>query len=618
MGFHPHPACASSRGVAARSSFYSIFDKIDVVAEPDDIQGKFELAQAHHRAGRLSDAVRMYHEIVQKEPGHLNAMHMLGLVLYQAQLHEMSLKFLRQALTGKPNDPGCHVDYGLVLAATGQIDAAMDEYHRAISLQPDCIPALNNLANLLQKHGSLDEAIGALSRVVAINPNLAEPHNNLGNALRETGDLDGAIKSFERAEAINPLPQFGSNRLFAMMHHPGIDAQQLTEAHAQWNRRYAGNIKPIACSRDHLLPDHRLRVGYVSPDFHDHPISRFFLPLLGNHARDRFEIFCYSDSAKLDQVSSMIASKADAWRNVATLSGEQLARQICEDRIDVLVDLAKHTDAKILLACAHRPAPLQISYLAYCGPTGLSAMDYYLTDSHIDPPLQDVNQIGEKPLLLETFWCYAPPEEAPEVNALPALSNGFVTYGCLNHFCKITEPTLHTWREILKKIPHSKLLLHSPPGSHRQRIIDFFAEAEIDSHQLEFVPRMPLRYYLQQYGRIDIALDPFPWGGGTTTCDALWMGVPVITLAGQTPVSRSGLSLLSSAGMPELAADSVGRYIEIAIELATKPADLANRRQLIRQQMIGSRLMDLPRFVRQVEAAYLQMWNGRRMRAASP
>jgi len=596
-----------------------IFAKIEGVSDPIEIEAKFELAVAHHRAGRLSDAARGYQEILQIQPEHVNAMHMLGLVLYQAGQHQQSLELFSRAFSGKQSDPGYHVDYGLALAAARQIGAAMVCYRRAINLQPDYIPALNNLGNLLLGPGGhLDEAIEKLSRVISLNPNLAEAHNNLGNALREVGDLDGAIESFERAETINPLPQFASNRLFAMLHHPGIDAQRLAEEQAKWNRRYAQSIQPIARQPADLRADRRLRIGYVSPDFHDHPISRFFLPLLETHDRQRFEIFCYSDSQRQDQVSQRIAAKADSWCRVATLSSEQLARQIFDDRIDVLVDLAKHTDAKILLAFAHHPAPLQVSYLAYCGPTGLNAMDFYLTDALIDPPGQPKNSNGETAYRLETFWCYSPPDEAPEVNSLPALSNGFVTFGCLNHFCKVTEPTLHAWRQIMQSVSRSKLILHSPLGSHRQRIIDFFAEAGIDSQQLEFVPRMPLRYYFQQYGRIDIALDPFPWGGGTTTCDALWMGVPVITLAGQTPVSRSGLSLVTSASMPELAADSVARYVEIAIELATNPADLAIRRQLIRQQMTGSRLMDLPRFVRQVEAAYLQMWNERRMRAASP
>lgn len=587
------------------------------MSDPNDIQLRFESAGAHHRAGRLNEAARGYQEILVLQPEHVNAMHMLGLVFFEAGQHQIALELIHQALSGKPDDSGCHVDYGLALAATGQIIAAIAEYRHAISLQPDCVPALNNLANLLQKHGNLDEAIDSLSRVLSINPNLAEAHNNLGNALREIGDLDGAIEAFERAEAINPLPQFASNRLFAMLHHPGIDAQGLAEEHAKWDRRYAQRIQPIARQPADLLADRRLRIGYVSPDFHDHPISRFFLPLLENHDRKRFEIFCYSDSQKQDQVSQRIAAKADSWRNVAALSSQQLAQQICDDRIDVLIDLAKHTDAKILLAFAHRPAPLQISHLAYCGPTGLSAIDYYLTDALIDPPNQAANSAGEKPFWLNTFWCYSPPDEAPQVNPPPALSNGFVTFGCLNHFCKVTEPTLYAWRRIMGAVPGSRLLLHSPLGSHRQRIVDYFGDAEVQPQQLEFVSRMPLRYYLQQYGRIDIALDPFPWGGGTTTCDALWMGVPVVTLAGKTSVSRSGLSLLSSAGMPELAGDSIERYVEIAVALASNLADLGRQRQLMRQRMTSSPLMGLPRFVRQLEAAFLQMWNGRCSHAAN-
>jgi predicted O-linked N-acetylglucosamine transferase (SPINDLY family) len=268
-----------------------------------------------------------------------------------------------------------------------------------------------------------------------------------------------------------------------------------------------------------------------------------------------------------------------------------------------------HAADNRLLVFARKPAPVQVTYLAYCGTTGLSAMDYRLTDPYFDPPGQNERFYSEQSVRLpETYWCYRPPIETPPVNALPALEEGYVCFGSLNNFCKVTPPTLAAWSRILQAVPGSRLLLHARAGSHRDRVRAFLAEQGISTARLEFVDFLPESEYFEIYQRIDVALDPFPYGGGTTTCDALWMGVPVVSLAGQTAVGRGGVSILSNIGLPELAAHDSEHYVRIAEALANNLPGLAGLRTMLHDRMRSSPLTDAPRFARNIEAAYREMW----------
>ena len=291
------------------------------------------------------------------------------------------------------------------------------------------------------------------------------------------------------------------------------------------------------------------------------------------------------------------------------LSDEQLADTIRHDRIDILVDLTMHMAKNRLLVFARKPAPVQVTYLAYCGTTGLGTMDYRLTDPYLDPLGRDERFYCERSVCLpETYWCYRPTIETPPVNALPALAAGHVSFGSLNNFCKVTPPVLAAWGRLLQAVPDAKLLLHARAGSHRERVWGFLAGQGISAERVEFLDIKPLAEYFNVYQRIDVALDPFPYGGGTTTCDALWMGVPVVSLAGQTAVGRGGLSILSNVGLTDLVADDAGQYIRIAADLANDLPRLSELRQTLRQRMQASPLMDAPRFARNIEAAYRQMW----------
>jgi predicted O-linked N-acetylglucosamine transferase (SPINDLY family) len=294
---------------------------------------------------------------------------------------------------------------------------------------------------------------------------------------------------------------------------------------------------------------------------------------------------------------------------VTGLTDQGLADQIRKDRIDILVDLGQHSGENRLVAFAHKPAPLQVSWLGYPGTTGLESMDYRLTDPYLDPPGSGDENYTERSIHLpHCFWCYEPLELGIPVNPLPAMEAGLVTFGCMNRFNKVTGPTLELWREILKAVPKSRLLIHSKIGDHLDNVRRTFEKEGIASRRLEFVEHKPIPEYLRQYHRIDITLDPFPHGGGTITCDSLWMGVPVITLSGSTAVGRGGASLLSNVGLPELIAQTREQYLQIAVGLARDLTKLAQMRATLRQRMKASPLMDSRRFAGDMEAAYRQMW----------
>ena len=299
----------------------------------------------------------------------------------------------------------------------------------------------------------------------------------------------------------------------------------------------------------------------------------------------------------------------DVWRPTLGLTDAEAAALVRQDRIDILIDLAMHTRHNRLLMFARKPAPVQATYLAYSGTTGLRAMDYRLTDPYLDPPGSDESLFSEKTLRLpHTFWCYQPPVHAPPVAPIPSLAAGHITFGSLNQFAKVTRYALAAWREILMRVPHSRLILYAAEGAHRRHVKDQFAAAGVDPTRVEFLNRVSTAQYFAQYNRIDVALDTFPYPGGTTTCDALWMGVPVVALPGATPISRGGLSVLANVGLPELAVNSIESYIDTAVALAHSSQRLAELRASMRARMLASPLMNAPQFARDVEAAYQTMW----------
>jgi predicted O-linked N-acetylglucosamine transferase (SPINDLY family) len=357
-------------------------------------------------------------------------------------------------------------------------------------------------------------------------------------------------------------------------------------------------------------PDRKLKIGYVSPDFRAHVVGWNLLPLLRGHDRERFEIFCYADVRRPDEFTEKLRSHADQWRSLVDVGDEQAAELIRRDQIDILVDLTVHTANHRLLVFAHKPSPVQVTYLGYCGGTGMETMDYRLSDPYLDPPGAELNYVERTVRLPGCYWCYEPGGVAPEVSPLPAPSAGHVTFACLNKFSKVSAPAMDLWAEVLRRVPGSRLIIHATPGNYLRKVLGRFAGAGVSPDRLEFVGWQNWRAYMETYGRIDISLDPFPFGGGITTFDSLWMGVPVVTLSGRTAVGRGAHSILANVGLPELVATTGEEYVRIGVELAGDLPRLTTLRAGLRSRMESSPLMDGRRFAGNVEAAYREMWRG--------
>jgi predicted O-linked N-acetylglucosamine transferase (SPINDLY family) len=399
--------------------------------------------------------------------------------------------------------------------------------------------------------------------------------------------------------------------LLTLNYHPAQTADNLYQEARRWAQLYA---EPLRWFIPHHVndrnPDRRLRIGYVSADFHDHASAFFLVPLLTAHDHQNFEIFCYAHVTRPDQRTTQMQALADQWRSTVGLSDEAVAALIQQDQIDILVDLKLHTGNNRLLVFARKPAPVQATWLGYPGSTGLGTIDYRLSDPYLDPPGVDESVYSERTIRLpDCFWCYDPLDtNPPAVGPLPALTNGFITFGCLNNFCKVHDAVLRLWAKVLHAVSSSRLLLLTPVGSARSHVLKVLEQEGITPQRIEFVAVQPRRQYLESYQRIDLTLDSFPCNGHTTSLDSMWMGVPFVTLIGPTAMGRAGASILFNVGLPELVARSADEYVRIASELAHDLPRLGGVRSALRQRMEQSPLMDGPRFARNIEAAYRQMW----------
>ena len=569
-----------------------------------------QLALQHHHAGRLADAEAIYRQILAQQPNYAEALHLLGVLATQVGRLDVAVDLIRRAIRLAPDSAEMRYNLGHALHALGQFDEAIISYRHAIHLKPDLTQAYNNLANALRETGQMDEAIATFHQALRLKPDFAEAYNNLGSALKVIGQLDAAIDAFRQATRLQPnYVEACGNLVYAIQSHPAYGPGLIREEHRHWNQKHAEPLRKfIQPHTNDRRPHRRLRIGYVSADFRIHVVGQNLLPLFREHDHRQVEVFCYASMLREDAFTEQLRQFADTWRNIAGIADSQAADLIRQDGIDILVDLALHTSGNRLLIFARKPAPVQVTYLGYCSSTGLDTMDYRLSDPYLDPPDSDLSMYSEKTIRLpETYWCYASAGLAPDPSPPPVKATGYITFGCLNNFAK-ASPALDLWTEILQSVPQSRLIIHSHLGTHLNAVRERFKNKDIFPDRLEFLGRQPWPEYIQIHSRIDIALDPFPWGGGITTCDALWMGVPVVTLLGRTPVGRGGASILSNIGLPELIASTPEEYAQIATDLAKDFSRLAELRRTLRPRMQASPLMNAPRFARNIEAAYRQMW----------
>ena len=644
-----HPVAHSNLGEALRASG-RLADAIAacrraVGLSPDYPNAHNNLGTALKDHGELDEAIAAYRRALELKPDYPEALSNLGAALSESLQLDEAMAAYRRALELKPDAPEIRNNLGAALAGLGRFDEAAAEYLHALELKVDYPEAHNNLGIALRARGSLDEAVSACRRAVELkpeypkahnnlgaaladqgrfeeavaafrhalqlNPDLADAHNNLGTALRDLGLVHEGIAAYRRALQLKPEHAAAHSNLILALHlHPNHDTGTISDEHKRWSRQFSDPLKEFVLpnSNDPTVA-RRLRIGYVSPDFRDHPVGRYLLPLFERHDRERVEIVCYSGVTRPDWLTGRLRELAGRWRTTLGISDARLAEMIRADRVDILVDLALHTLGNRLPVFARQPAPVQVTWLAYPGSAGLHSIGYRLTDAHMDPPSETPASSAEEPVRLPDCWCcFQPAGVDPGITALPALSAKGVTFGSLNNFAKLNEGVLALWARVLEAAKRSRLLMLCPEGSARDRVRAFFDARGITTERVEFVSYLPRSDYFRLYQRIDVALDPFPCNGMTTTCDALWMGVPVITVSGGRPASRAGLSLLSSVGLGELAASSEGDYVRRAVELAGELPRLAELRAALRQRMRASPLMDAPRFARNVEDAYRSMW----------
>jgi predicted O-linked N-acetylglucosamine transferase (SPINDLY family) len=592
--------------------------------------------------GKLDESIASFRQALALQPDYAEALNNLGIVLKETLDFDESVRVLRKAISLRGWYAEAHNNLGNTLRSMGNREEAIEAYRHAIVARGHWSLAWNNLAVALWEENRHAEALSAATKAVDIQPDFAEGHNTLGNVLRDAGDIDGAVQHYRAAlchkpdyadamanlsvglkdqgrldEALamarqsiatRPNAAAHSNLIYLMHFHPDCDAAAIAAEQDAWQREYA---QPFAGkTRRKARMSGKIRVGYIGSYFRNHVVGLNILPLLRQHDRTQFEVFCYSDVSREDDLTRQFRHIDLNWRDIAGKSNAEAAALIEADELDLLIDLSLHMAANRLGVMARRPAPVQATFAGYPAPTGVRAIDFRITDEFLDPSGIEEGDF-EKPIRLsDSFWCYdhtAGLAETPEVAGLPALASGHITFGCLNNFCKVNDRVLSVWAAALRHVPDSRLLMLCPSKLAQQATISKLQELSISKDRIEFVGHQPRAKYLRTYDRIDIALDTFPYNGHTTSLDALFMGVPVVTLAGKHSVARAGVSQLSNLGLPELIAISPDEFVSIAAALAGNVQHLSQLRRRLRGVMQNSPLMDATRFARNVEHAYRAM-----------
>ena len=582
---------------------------------------KPDLAEAHSNLGnalfgqhKLEKAVAAYRQAISIKPDFAEAHSNLGNALSgQGNLDE-AIAACRRAIGIKPDFAKAYSNLGNALFGQHKLEEAVAAYRRAIGIKPDLAEAHSNLGGGLAAQGKLDEAVAAYRRAIGIRPDLAEAHSNLGNALFGQHKLEEAVAAYRQAIGIRPdFAGAHSNLLLCLNYDDKLTNDHLFAAHREWDERYGERAPTFTTYDNDRDATRRLRIGYLSPDFRQHSVAYFVEPLLRGHDRQKVEVFCYAEVTWPDSVTTRLQGLADHWLVTVGLSDQRLAERIRTDGIDILVDVAGHTAGNRLLVFARKPAPVQVTWLGYPNTTGLKALDYRLVDAVTDPAGEADVWASETLVRLEDgFLCYGGLRDGPEPTPPPCLKTGTVTFGSFNNPAKISTVTFDAWAKLLSWLPQARLILKGisfADAATRALFLARLGEGGVAADRIELVTWLPgATEHLALYHRVDIALDPFPFNGTTTTCEALWMGVPVITLKGHRHAGRVGASLLTKIGLTDLIANSIEDYVEIAVALAGNSGRLDDLRRALRPRMATSPMCDEGAFACKVEAAFRSMW----------
>jgi len=593
--------------------------------------------------GQVGEAIKHWQEALRIQPSFAVVHNNLANALLQLDKVDEAAASYREALRINPNLVEGHHGLGNALERQDKLDDAICCYQQALRLNPNLAETCNNLGNTLSRQHRIEEAISCYREALRHRPDYTEAHYNFGNALAKQGCPDLALASFQQALALQPgLAKAQSNLLFCLNYLPEADPDTVFAEHCRWGQAQESRMSDVRSPMSEELvltsdfrhptsdvPERRLRIGYLSPDLRDHALRRYFEPVLANHDPEQVEVFCYAEVARPDAVTKRLQSLVQGWHFTCGLTDAQIAQGIRGDQIDILVDLAGHTADNRLGVLAHKPAPVQATWLGYMNTTGLTAVDYRLTDDVLDPPTptlrpplfstplpggercwgEGVRDTEELVRLPSGMCCFAPPPDVPAVAPLPSLGRGQLTFGSLNNLLKLNTRVFDLWAKVLKVVPTARLLMFHDNlvTTAQERIRRYFEERGIAGERLDLRQGSCAPGYLGVYGEIDVSLDAFPCTGGVTTCESLWMGVPVLSLAGVRPAGRHSASLLARVGLSDWVVQTPEEYVALAAGLANDLDRLAQVRTTLRDRM-ATTLCDARRFTRELEEAYRTMW----------
>lgn len=584
-------------------------------AEPTNARHWLQLGVAHRALGETDAALTALRHAQQLDSTLADAVLQEANLLKSLGRYAEAIPLYRKFLKVAPRSASGLYNLGVALLETNSPHDAIAHFRHALAAEPDRPEVLNTLGTALLAVGQLSAAHEALTAATRARPNYFAALDNLGRLYKAAGTPEEAIPCYRSALAARAVATTHSNLLFALNYLADAEPAPTFAEHRRWHEQHAASLTPPTAAPVTPPPaKRRLRIGYLSPDFAHHAVAYFFEPVLAAHDRARVEIFCYANVLSPDTVTARLQQFAEHWRDIARLSDDDAAAVIRGDDLDLLIDLAGHTAGHRLLVMARRPAPVQATWIGYPNTTGLDAIDYRITDAIADPVGATEKFHSEKLVRLPAnFSCYRPEEHTPSINPLPALTAGHVTFGCLNNIAKVTPIVIATWARLLCALPNARLILKSRSLGDpwvAERLHTAFARGGVGTARVTLLSEKQSVFdHLSLYHSIDIALDPFPYNGTTTTCEALWMGVPLVTLAGATHAGRVGASLLTHAGLADWITSSTDDYVARARAAAQDLPALSDLRGRLREQFHASPLCATEFFTRQFEVACAAMAN---------
>lgn len=599
--------CALKRPQEALQSFDKLLE-----LKPDDTSAIFGRGDALRELNRHEEAVASYDRALAIKPDHVDALNNRGIALLALDRKEEALASFDKALVAKPDYAEVWANRGNALTGLKRRDEALESYNNALVIRPNYAEALYNRAILLAALNRQEEALASYDGALANKPDYAEALNNRGVTLRMLCRIDEAIKSYEKSLKLRPNPVCHSNLIFALNFDPAASTASHQAERARWHemhaQQFASSIQPHGNDRN---PDRRLRVGYVSSHFRYQAGTFAFGGVLTCHDPNALEVVCYSDTTEEDSVTARLRASSHKWRHTVGMSDLDIANLVRADEIDILVDCVGHMGGHRLLVFARKPAPIQVTAWGEPTGTGLKTMDYLFADPVL-VPASERSLLAEQMFDLPNFLGYWAPDPLPEPVTLPAIANGYVTFGSFNRLAKIQEPVLRSWAAILHATPGARLIIKGDqsPGelSQRARITALFCEEGIVPDRVTLLGASDRAGHFSAYEKVDVALDPFPHGGGMTTLDALWMGLPVVTWSGRTISSRLAAASLTALGLNDFIAPDLDSYVKLAVAKANDVASLARLRGTLRGRVAGSIIGDPAQYAGAVEAAYREMW----------